>query len=392
MKTSSLAARAALRFIILLGFVSLFADITYEGARGIAGPYLALLGASAAIVSTAAGAGEFLGYGLRLISGFIVDKTARYWTITFIGYALNLLAVPLLAFTHHWQSAVCLLILERIGKAIRNPARDAMLSHAGNNIGAGWAFGLHEALDKIGGMSGPLIIAAIFYFNGSYRLSFLILFIPALLALALLTFSSRLYPHPRDLEKIEPKIGAEGFPLAFWIYLAATSCVAIGYVDFPVIAYHFAETDHIVAWLIPITYALALGINALTAPFLGKAFDRYGINIMLIITFISTWFAPLVFLGGFAASILGVLLWGIGMSGQQSLMRALIGKIIHRDKRASAYGLFNVCFGFTWFLGSIAIGLLYDKAILSVVLFSTLWQLAALPLLWIVKKKIKIIT
>lgn len=389
MKKKSKASSLALRFIILLGFVSLFADVTYEGARSIVGPYLALLGASAFIISTAAGAGEFFGYALRLLSGYLVDRTAWYWRITFVGYTLNLIAVPLLALTHHWQTAVTLLILERIGKAIRTPARDAMLSHAGNNIGVGWAFGLHEALDKIGAMTGPLLIASIFYFHDSYHLSFAILAIPALLALSLLTISSQLYPHPRDLEKINPKIGTQGFPIAFWIYLVATSCVAIGYVDFPLIAYHFVKADQIEAWWIPISYAMALGINGLTAPLLGRAFDHYGINMILIVTFISTWFAPLVFLGSFALSLFGIILWGIGMSGQQTLMRALIAKIIPRNKRASAYGLFNVCFGITWFAGSTAIGFLYEKSIMDVVTFSIFWQLMALPLLYLVKIKLK---
>ena len=175
-----LSKATALRFVILLGIVSLFADMTYESARSISGPYLATFGASAAVVGFVAGFGELVGYALRLISGYLADRTGKYWTITIVGYACNLLAVPLLALAGHWWVAASLMIIERIGKAIRVPSRDAMLSHAGHKMGMGWVFGLHEALDQLGAMLGPLIVAGILYFKGSYQQSFAILLIPAL--------------------------------------------------------------------------------------------------------------------------------------------------------------------------------------------------------------------
>lgn len=384
-----LLRKNALRFVILIGIVSLFADMTYEGARGVAGPYLGLLGASATVIGVVAGLGEFLGYGLRLISGYIVDKTAAYWKITFLGYFINLISVPLLALTHHWLSAAILLVLERIGKAIRNPARDAMLSHAGQNVGMGWAFGLHEALDQIGAMTGPLLLAFIFYLHGTYQQGFAALLVPAVLALTVLTVCARLYPHPRDLEKINPQISTEGYSKSFWIYLIATSFIAIGYVDFPLMAFHLVKIDHFQLWWIPLAYALAMGINGLVAPLLGFLFDRFGVSVILALTFISLWFAPLVFFGHLTLEIIGLMLWSIGISGQQTMMRALIGKMINRDQRASAYGLFNVCFGFSWFIGSAAVGLLYTKSIVLMVSFSVFWQLLALPLLGIIRGKLK---
>ncbi|MGH6852422.1 MAG: MFS transporter, partial [Methylocella sp.] len=145
-----LPRHSAIRFIVLLGVVSLFADMTYEGARSVTGPYLGVLGASAAIVGVVAGFGEFLGYALRLVSGYLSDRTGGYWLITIIGYGVNLLAVPLLALTGRWELAVLLIVGERAGKAIRTPARDAMLSHAGSQTGLGWSFGLHGALDQTG--------------------------------------------------------------------------------------------------------------------------------------------------------------------------------------------------------------------------------------------------
>ena len=139
-------------FIILLGIVSLLGDITYQGARSVIGPYLATLGASYSVVGLVAGIGEFIGYALRIASGYLVDRTNAYWILTFIGYGL-LLSIPLLAFSGYWQLAALFIILERIGKALRSPARDTMLSYASKRVGRGWGFAVHEALDQVGAPS-----------------------------------------------------------------------------------------------------------------------------------------------------------------------------------------------------------------------------------------------
>ena len=198
---------SAVKFIVLLGMVSLFADMTYEGARSVTGPYLGILGASAALVGFIAGFGEFLGYALRLASGYLTDRTGGYWPITILGYGVNLAAVPLLALTGRWELAVLLIVAERAGKAIRTPARDAMLSHAGSQTGLGFAFGLHGALDQTGAIAGPMIVSAALYFKGGYQNGFAILAIPAALAILVLLFARHFYPRPRDLEVARPHRG-----------------------------------------------------------------------------------------------------------------------------------------------------------------------------------------
>jgi len=237
-----LARATAIRFIVLLGLVSLFADMTYEGARSIAGQYLALLGASGAAVGIVAGFGELIGYGLRIVSGFLSDRTRRYWAVTLVGYAINLFAVPLLALAGSWEVAAALMIAERLGKALRTPARDAMLSYATKETGRGWGFGLHEAMDQIGAVVGPVIVAVVLAVRGSYPAAFAVLAIPAVLALVTLLTARWLYPRPQDLEPTTPELKSAGFPRAYWIYLAAVALVAAGYVDFPLIAYHFEKT------------------------------------------------------------------------------------------------------------------------------------------------------
>src|SRR5215813_1761196 len=243
MFATNIAKQTSLKFVVLIGFVSLFADMTYEGARSITGPYLAVLGASGTIVGIVAGFGELAGYGLRLVSGYLSDRTKGYWSITLFGYVINMVSVPLLALTGVWQTAAALIILERVGKAIRNPPRDAMLSHATQEIGHGWGFGLHETLDQTGAIIGPLIVSLVLYLNGSYRRGFAVLLLPAILALSALLITRFIYPRPQDLEKISSDLETQGLSRRYWLYLGASGLIAAGYVDFPLIAYHFEKTQ-----------------------------------------------------------------------------------------------------------------------------------------------------
>jgi MFS family permease len=371
--------KTAFRFIILLGIVSLLADVTYEGARSITGPYLALLGASGTAVGIIAGSGELVGYALRLVSGYIADRTGRYWLITILGYMVNLLAVPLLALAGRWEIAAALMITERIGKAIRTPSRDAMLSHATKDIGRGKGFGLHEAMDQIGATTGPLIVAAVLYVKGGYKASFGILLIPAILAITVLLIARHFYPRPKDLEKSSVALETKGFPPVFWIYLCAVALVAAGYVDFPMMAYHFKKGAIASDNWIPVLYAIAMGIDAIAALLFGRLFDRRGVSILIAAALISSLFAPFVFLGGFYAVIIGIALWGIGMGAQESIMRAAIANMIPANKRGSAYGFFNAGYGLFWFLGSALMGIFYDVSIPVLIMFSVVAQLASIP-------------
>lgn len=377
----------ALKFIILLGSVSLFADVTYEGARSINGQYLAILGASATAVGIIAGFGELIGYALRLISGYLTDKTKKYWTITIIGYAVNLFAVPLLALAGNWEVAAFLIIIERFGKSIRTPARDLMLSHATSRIGRGWGFGLHEALDQIGAVSGPLIVALVLYFKGSYQNCFSLLIVPALLALITLFVAKINYPNPRDFEIEEIKLETKTFSKTFWLYILAVSLVAAGYADFALIAFHFKKVSIISDNWIPAFYALAMCTDAISALFFGRLFDKIGTFTLVIAILLSCLFAPFVFLGNFYLALIGMVLWGVGMGVQESIMRAAISNMININKRGFAYGIFNTAYGISWFIGSALIGVLYDLSINYLVLFSVFTQLVALLILVVLTRK-----
>ena len=386
-ESRSISKNSALKFVILLGVVSLLADFTYEGARSITGPYLAILGASGTAVGFVAGFGELIGYGLRLVSGYVSDRTGKYWTITLLGYTVNLLAVPLLALAGRWEIAAILIMAERMGKAIRAPARDAMLSHATHQIGRGWGFGLHEALDQVGALLGPLTVAGVLYFKGGYQMSFGILLIPALLALSVLIVARLTYPRPRDFEAVSVKLESKGFPKKFWLYLIAVGLIAAGYVDFPLIAYHFKKASVASDGWIPIFYAVAMGVDALAALIFGRLFDRIGIPVLIVTAAISSFFAPLVFWGGFHLALLGMILWGIGMGAQESILRAAIAGMVPADKRGTAYGIFNTGYGLFWFLGSALMGILYDISIPALIIFSVVIQLGSVPLFLLLRKK-----
>jgi len=380
--------RTAFRFVLIIGIVNLFADLTYEGARGIVGPFLGSLGASAAIVGFVAGFGELMGYGLRSISGYFADKTHRYWLFAFTGYAINLLAVPALALAGQWPLAAGLVIAERTGRGIRKPTVEAMLSYAGKSIGAGWVFGLNEALDQAGATIGPLVVALVLYLNGGYRTGFGVLLIPALLCLGILVVARLLYPRPHELEEAAGHaFVTTNLAAPYWIYLAAGALIAAGLADFALIGFHFHKANTVPVNLIPVFYAVAMGSSALASIPLGRLFDRFGANIALPAFFISAASAPFVFLGTPVFALIGMILWGVGMSAQGSLFQAMLTGVIPPEKRSTAFGLFDTGYGIAWFLGSAAMGLLYEKSILAVALFSVVLQLAALPVLFVANKK-----
>ncbi len=383
------ARQTAIRFIVLLGVISLLADVTYEGARSVLGPYLSDLGASAALVGVVAGGGEFLGYTLRLVSGYAADRTRRYWMLTIAGYVINLLAVPALALAGSWPLAAVLIILERAGKAIRTPSRDAMLSHATSATGHGWGFGLHEAMDQTGALLGPLVVAFVYARTHQYAEAFAILAIPALLAIATLLVAWRTYPAPHHLEVNGGELETSSLPLAFWLSLAAAGCMAAGYADFALVAFHFQHASLVPEARIPLLYAVAMGVDAVTALAWGRLYDRFRIPVLMVSALFSAAAAPLLFLGAGWTLVVGMAFWGTGMGAQQSILMAAIAEMAPAGRRGSAYGVFNTGYGVCWFAGSALLGLVYDHSLMALVAISVLLQLASIPIFGMVNRSLQ---
>jgi MFS family permease len=367
--------RAALGFIVCLGIVSLFADMTYEGAHSSIGPYLRELGASAFQVSFIAGLGEMLAASLRFFSGRFANRTHAYWTITFFGYALNVIAVPALAFAGNWQMAAALIVAERTGKALRGPARDVLLSEATEEVGHGFGFGLHSAMDQTGAVVGPLAMMIAVARNGQrFGPAFLWLIVPAIGTLIALTTARVLHPS-QGASARNPS--TQALPKVFWYYVAAAGLLAFGYVDFPLLAVHFENQGFFKPDSIPLLYAVAMGVNGIAAFIFGRLFDRIGVYALVIGTVISLASLPLGFLGDATAGVASVLCWAVGFGAQDASLRSAIAQVVSMNKRGNAFGAFNGVFGVMWFLGSLALGALYSQSLYALVALGVAAQLAA---------------
>jgi MFS family permease len=374
-----------------MGIVNLFADTTYEGGASINGPFMGTLGAGAVTISVVAGLGEFLGYGLRSVAGYVSDKTGKYWLVTFIGYTINLLAVPALALAGSWPVAALFILLERIGRALRKPTVEAMLSYTTGRLGKGWVYALNTALDETGATIGPLVIALVLFRKGSYQTGYGMLAIPALLALASLTAARIIFPLPARLEEGHTA-RAKGFTRAYWLYMLAAACFAMGLVSFELISYHLASSETVTGYWIPIFLALSTGGGVIASLVFGKLFDRVGLPAILVAIVLSSGFAPLVFFGSFITVLAGMLLWGVGYATQDTLFKALVASVLPEGKRNLAFGLFYAGYGVGWLTGSIATGLLYDRSRLALVVFSIAAQLASLPVFLITRRGDRLLT
>lgn len=381
--------RRALGFVLLIGVLSFFADFVYEGSRSIIGPFLAGFGASATAVGIITGFGELAGYGLRLVSGRLADRTGLFWPITIGGYVVQMASVPALALAGNWQVAAVLIVLERVGKAFRNPPRDAMLAHAGSEMGGyGWAFGLHEGLDQIGAMIGPLVMAAILARGGSYHEAFGVLAVPAIITLVFVGIARLRYPRPNELESHPPEIDSKGLSRLYWVYLAGAALVAAGFADYPLIAYHFSRAGSVPGEYPAIFYAVAMAVSGAGSLVFGRLFDRHGFSVLIVLTIAGALFAPLVFLGNFWLALAGAAIWGLGMGVHESIVPAAVAPMVSAERRSSAFGLFTAGYGIAWFFGSAAIGLIYDRSITGAIIFCVLAELLAVPLfVWVARRR-----
>lgn len=399
-------------FITLMGAVSLFSDMTHEGARSILGPFLSMTGASAAAIAIVSGAGELCGYSLRLLSGFVADKTHRYWALVITGYTLQVASVPALALVGQggWIAACALVILERVAKAVKKPAKNTLVSFAASGIGMGKGFAYQEVLDQIGAFAGPVMLFLIAHIKAgvkgsatgadtfsTYRLCFAALAIPAAITVAFTLISRAKYPHPETFEEEHPaplsmhsndaetekgvkklkkektsSVRGNIFRADFLLYMITISLFAFGFADFPLLSLHASRTGAFNSADIALLYALAMLTDALSALIFGTLFDSIGALSLAISTLFAAVFAPLVFMSGNRWSIIaGIAIWGIGMGAEESVMKACVADALPKNERARGFGTAETGFGIAWFLGSIAMGVLYDKNRLALSMTST---------------------
>ncbi|MEW6008785.1 MAG: MFS transporter [Candidatus Omnitrophota bacterium] len=395
---------AALQLIILFGLVSLFGDIVYEASRSVNGQYLNILGVNAATVGLIIGIGEFFSYFIRLVAGYLSDKTKAYWFFTLAGYFL-IISVPMISLTSSWQVVALLIISERIGKAIRSPSRDAILSHATKQVGTGFGFGLHEAMDQIGAIAGPLIFAAIFFILKSsrenisnYQVGYRFLWIPFILMMSVLVLSYIRMPQPEKLETSRQTAKeSEKLPKVFWLYVIFSFITTVGFLNFVLIAFHFKARNIFTDAQIPIFYAIAMAVDGIAALIIGKIYDRLkvkskngrgGLFVLIVIPVLSLLIPVLLFLQSTFLAIISVLIWGLVMGAHETIMRSSIADITSLKKRGTGYGVFNTGYGLALFVGTSLMGLLYDYSVALLISFAVIIEVIAIMFFFILRREV----
>ena len=388
--------KKSLKIIFLFGLVSLFGDIIYEGARSVNGQYLKTLGANAAVVGFIAGLGEFVGYAVRFFSGYFSDKSKAYWVFTFVGYGM-LASVPLLALTGIWQSAAMFMVMERLGKALRSPAKDTILSRAVTPVGTGFGFALHEVMDQIGALSGPLVFTGFFILLGrgvrtvaDYQQGYGFLWVPYVI-LMLCVFGA--YCVMRDdsgLEEMPEKSRpAERLSPVFWMYSLFTFVVTLGFVSFVLVGYHFKVRGLFTDAQIPALYALAMAVDAVAAVVTGRLYDKSkyksglrhgGLRLLLVIPAFSLFIPVLVFSLSRQLAVLGVVIWGVVMGCHETIMKSAIADITSLAKRGTGYGVFNAAYGLAFFIGSALAGALYEHSLKFLMIVFVVIEVSAVPI------------
>jgi len=369
--------------------------MTGDGYYSVAGPYLGTLGASAAIIAIIVGIGGLVAYTPRLASGWYCDHTGHYWNIMIVGLIINFLAVPILALAGHWELAFGVIVFDRMGRALRSPARDAIISHAAEGMGgAGRAFGLHEAMSDIGSMVGPIIVAIMLQANYGYSSAIGVLIIPAFLALVIVFLTMRWYPKPIELEAPSLPITTEEpvkakLPRLFWIYMLAVGLVAAAFIDFPLISFHISSQDHLQTFWIPVLFAVAMGLDAISAIVFGHFFDRIGMTSVAVVFAMAAFFVPLVFGADPLFMVIGIMLWGLGQGAIGSILRAAVAQLVPRNRRGLGYGIYSSMFGILWFLGSAATGVLYVISIPLMIVTSVGVQFVAIFIFIYVQRQLK---
>lgn len=378
------------RFVTAFGTISLLADFVYEGARSITGPLLASLGATAFVVGVVTGIGEAAALLLRLVSGPLTDRTQRFWAWTIAGYALTVITVPVLGLTATLWVACTLVIAERVGKAVRSPAKDTLLSFATAAVGRGRGFAVHEALDSIGGIIGPLVVAGMLALTGGhYGPALGVLAAPGVAVLALLAWLRLRVPEPAVYEATPatrattPTAGSPptrwwaAMPRDFWTYATFTAITMAGFATFGVLSFHMVARGILPAAAVPLIYAAAMLTGALAALATGWTYDRTGPRVLIALPVLSIAIPIL----GFSTTIWGViggaLLWGAALGIQESTLRAVVADLVAPARRASAYGLYAAVLGVATAAGGTVTGYLYEHSITVLVITVAIVQILA---------------
>ncbi|MBU5689840.1 MAG: MFS transporter [Candidatus Aenigmatarchaeota archaeon] len=396
--------KKAIILILLFGIISLLGDIIYEGARSVNGPFLNTLGANAVIIGLVVGIGELLGYAIRLFSGYFSDKAKAHWFFTILGYSL-LITVPLLALSNYWQLAAVFIVLERIGKGLRSPARDTLVSHATKQVGTGFGFGISEFIDQIGATVGPLIFTLFFIYLGvaqktaaDYQRGYSLLWFPFVILIIILLITFFKFKTPSDLEKTKNKIESSKISKVFWVYSFFAFVTTVGFINFAIVGYHLKINGIASDAQIPFLYAIAMSVDAIFGIILGKIYDNMkikhknenaGLLILFFVPILTAILLPFIFSYNIALILIAVFFWGVVMGSHETIMKAAIADLTSISKRGTGYGIFNVIYGLALFFGSVFSGYLYEISITLMIASLVCIEILSIALFFVLKKSIK---
>ncbi len=381
------------RFVVWFGVVALLGDIVYEGARSITGPLLAHLGAGALLVGVVTGVGETAALALRLVSGPLADRSGRFWEWTIAGYALTVLSVPLLGLATALWLASSLVVLERVGKAVRSPAKDTLLSHATAATGRGRGFAVHEALDQVGALLGPLAVAAVLAVTGNdYTPALVVLAVPGLALLVLVVALRARAPNPAGYEEAVARPATSRahllapeqvgrLPGVFWAYAAFTGLTMAGFATFGVISFHLVTRHLLAPAAVPVVYAAVMVVDALAALATGWGYDRWGPRVLVALPVVAAVVPVLAFTDAVDVAVAGALAWGTVLGIQESTLRATVADLIGPRRRATAYGVFGAVVGTAAAVGGAVAGALYEVSVPALVGVTAAVQAVALVVL-----------
>ncbi|MEM1773427.1 MAG: MFS transporter, partial [Desulfurococcaceae archaeon] len=281
-----------------------------------------------------------------------------HWGFVIAGYTVTAISIPLLAFTYSWSIAAVLYMVDRLGKGLRAPSRDVIVAEVSEDFGLGKGFGIHELLDQFGAFIGPLVVSVSLIYWG-YRTAFLLLLIPGAISIVLVISAFTLYPSLKSVDRVKkPELGFKGLGEVFWLYVLASSALALGFMHWAISSYYLTSRGVMSDYEIGLAYTIAMLVDALVAIPLGHVFDKIKLKVLLIQPPLSLLYIVILLYAPRELIPLAAVCWGVIMCSEESIMRASIALIVEPSKRPLAYGAFGLLYGLTWAIGGFVYGFL----------------------------------
>lgn len=348
--------------VVIAGLVSLFTDIGSEMIVPVLPLFLVgSLHASTALVGLIEGIAETTASLLKVFSGWLSDKAGRRKPLMLSGYALSNLARPLFGLATGWGQVLAIKFTDKVGKGLRTAPRDALLADSARDGQTGKAFGLHRAMDTLGGALGPLLAFVLLgYFGSDYQQVFFWTLVPGTIAILLIIFGVKDVRPAVKMDSRAPELGFAGLGKDFLIFSLISTLFALGNSSDAFLILRARDLGLAIA-LVPLAYfTFNLTYSILSYP-LGALSDRVGKKPLLVLGFV---IFGLVYLGfGLARSSWQVwalfIIYGLYCALTEGIQRAFVADLVPEGKRGMAMGTFNALIGLAALPASVIAGYLW---------------------------------